>query len=779
MQTNMNYERASEWILAEDKFDENLLGKTEAVMCMGNGYMGIRSAAEESYRGEIRNCFVAGTFNKADRNEVSELPNAADVINAELVLDGEHFYLTEGKVIHYQKYINLNQGELVRKIDWLSPRGNRYALEFRRFVSLDNLHLVAQKITICPLTDDSDIKLHTCINGRVNNSGAGHFEETQKRFYDRHYMQYLQTTTESRILFVINSCVRFLQGGEELEITAEIGMSRRSVFGDYQTKALKNQAITIEKISTIHTTRDYNYRKEPTEVFQKLTLEEIKELRKCGYDQLLLLSVKKWEDYWEKADIRIICENERDQLAIRFAQYHLRVMAPFHDDRMNIGAKGLSGERYKGHIFWDSEIFILPYFIFQFPEVAGNLIKYRYYGLEGARRKACSNGYEGAQFPWEAAWIEDGEVTPGYGDVDIVTGMPQRIWTGDLEQHITADVIYGLWQYYQMTGDQKLMDQYGYEMIFETACFWCSRLEEDSDGQLHINNVIGPDEYKEHVDDNAYTNYMAYWNINKAIKVYEELEQHDFKSWSKPRPELDLPQVYLKWKRCIKLIYLPMPREDGVVPQDRSYLSLKEIDLSKYKSQDFVLGIYRDYNAGQLDQIQVTKQADVLMLMFLLENHFTQEVKVSNWNYYEPKTLHDSSLSLSTHCILANDIGKREMAYDLFQKLYNVDLGPYMKSSNDGIHAGAIGGIWKSVVLGFGGVRLLEDELRIRPALPKSWRQLSFTMIHQGARLKITVDHKQIAIKIDGKIEHLEAIEICGIKYQINRSLVVNYCDNI
>ena len=774
MMTKMNYQQAKAWIITEDSFDVDLLGKTESIMCLGNGYLGIRSTSEEIYIGEKRNCFVAGTFNKSDASEVTELPNAADVIWLEMKFGDERFSLTQGQIVAYEKGLNLQTGELFRKIEWLSPQGYRFQLNFARFVSLNNLHVMGQKITIKPLDGDVKIQIQTGIDGTMTNSGAGHFAETQKRFYENRYMQYIQTTTQSQIVFSVDAAVAIKRDGEDLAVEAKIDMSRRKVFGHYEVMASQDSVITIEKISTIHTSRDIDYNADNVSDFQRETLANIKYLHQRGYQQLFAESCKAWERYWEY-QIKIDSDNEMDQLAMRFAQYHLRVMTPFHDSRMNIGAKGLSGEGYKGHTFWDTEIFILPYFTFQFPEVAKNLVQYRYYGLDGARRKAAEGDYLGAQYPWEAAWILDGEVTPEWGDVDIVTGMAQIIWTGKLEQHITADVIYGLWEYYQSSGDEEFMKNYGYEMIFETAMFWCSRLEMGDDGYGHINNVIGPDEYKEHVDDNAFTNYMAYWNIAKAIEVYEAMESSDILLWQKFNKKLSLVKAYRFWQSSIKKLYLPKLRKDGVMPQDATYLSLKEIDLTKYKEQDYVLGIYKDYNAEQINDIQVSKQADVLILFLLLENYFTQSSKVASWHYYEPKTLHDSSLSLSTHCILANDIGKYDLAYDLFRKLADIDLGPYMKSSDAGIHAASLGGIWKSVIFGFGGVRNVDGELRIRPALPKGWNNLSFKILRKGLILYVIISREYVDITVEGHSDGTELIEICGEKYSLQQNISVKY----
>ena len=772
MTTNMNYEQARDWIVKEERFDEQLLGKTESIMCLGNGYMGIRASTEERYLKETRNCFVAGTFNQSDKTEVTELPNVADIVQMEIILDGEYFSLVEGEIVHYEKCINLKTGELFRNIEWVSPKGKRYILKFSRFVSLDNLHLIGQRVRVLPMDGNVHLQVCTGIDGTMTNSGAGHFEETQKRFYDNQYMQYVQTTTESRIVFLINAVVSAYLDNEKQESTAKIGMSRRKVFGNYDIMIPKNTQAKIEKISTIHTTRDCDYQAMPLEAYQEKTLQEIQKLGKCGYNHLFNASKLQWEEYFTQA-IEIDCENPMDQLSIRFSQYHLRIMTPFHDNRMNVGAKGLSGEGYKGHTFWDTELFILPYYTFQFPEIARNLIQYRYHGLEGARKKAMQNNYEGAQYMWESAWIEDGEVTPEYGDVDIVTGKAQTIWTGKLEQHITADVIYGLWQYYQMSGDELFMEECGYEMIFETAQFWCSRLEDGEDGKLHINNVIGPDEYKEHVDDNAFTNYMAYWNLSKAIEVYDKLEKEVKEQWENFNQKLQIEKNYPVWKEKIQKIFLPKPRTDGVIAQDATYLTLQEIDLSKYKEQDFVLGIYKDYNAKQMNEIQVSKQADILIIFFLLENYFTQAVKVANWNYYEPKTLHDSSLSLSTHCILANDIGKSEVAYHLYEELCQTDLGAYMKSSDGGIHAASLGGIWEATIFGFCGVRLLEEELRIRPALPKGWHKISFRMKWRGVSLHIMIDTTTVEIEVEGRYHDIEKIEINGEKYHLNQHLSV------
>lgn len=753
MKTGMYYDRKDAWVTGEEIFDRECLGKAEAVLSLGNGYMGLRSATEEGYLGEKRGLFVAGTFNCSDASEVTELPNAADVTGMEFYLNGKRFSLDTGKYGEYRRSLNLYTGELSREVGWEGMEGEACKFRFSRFVSRKRLPLIGQKVTLRALTADIRVRMRSGINGQMTNSGAQHFRELEKRFYENCYLQYTAETTESGISFVTASCHRFFLNGAEAEPLPVLVMRRRQVLCEYEIFVPKGSILQIEKLSAVHHSRDLTLAGKTVRELQTHSLGFLKEARKLGYDSLFRESSSVWAEEWEEEGILLESRDAFDQLAIRFAQYHLAIMTPAHDHRMSIGAKGLSGEGYKGHTFWDCDQFILPYFTFTFPRKAKSLVKYRYATLEGARRKAREGGFAGAQFPWESAWVSDGEVTPAFGDADLVTGLPQTIWTGKIEQHITADVAYGVWQYWEMTGDRAFMEECGYEIILDTACFWCNRLEEGEDGKLHINNVIGPDEYKEHVDDNAYTNYMAWWNMKKAEELLLTLPEESPGIYELLGKKLPLQGLLQSIREKEKRMYLPKPDETGLMPQDSTYLSLKEIDLSKYKAQDYVLGIYKDYNAEQLNHIQVSKQADILILFYLLEHLFDEKTKKANWDYYEPKTLHDSSLSLSTHCILAADLNEREKAYEFFRKACEIDLGPNMKSSDEGIHSASIGGIWQCVVFGFAGIRMVDGKLRIRPRLPEPVTRIICPIWYQGKRLLVTVEKDRFLIKYGGEVK--------------------------
>lgn len=790
----MDYSKVSDWIIREDSFQPLALGKCEAIMSLGNGYIGIHSATEERYLRETRGTFVAGTFNKFDENEVTELPNAADMMAIELSIDGEPFDLSVGSLEDYTRELNVKTGELKRSVIWTSPAGKRVSFASYRVVSLKHLHWIAQRIEVKPLDQDVTVKIRSGINGTMTNTGSQHFSEGDKRFYDKRFIQFVQRTTQSGIDFVNTTSHKLTLGGKVLDQEAQVFIERREIFAGYETEVKAGELLEIEKYSNVYTTRDFDApllfttdaQETVTAELQKTGLSDCKEMEQMGYRKIADESAAEWEkEVWSQAPICIEGYQEKkerpettagstddagvlsvkadpaqlDQFAVRFAQYHMRVMVPAHDNRMNIGAKGLSGEGYKGHCFWDTEIFLLPYYIFTSPEIARKLEEYRYLSLPGAHAKAEHNGYQGAMFPWESAWLDDGEVTPEYCDVDILTGLPIKVWSGIIEQHITADVAFDAWQYAVITGDEEFMDQYGYELIMDTACFWASRLELGEDGFYHINDVVGPDEFREHVNDNAFTNYMARWNMSKAMEYYQILKAQKPNLFGKLEAKWEnraaggsasghaLEAAYEKWKDGCEHIFLPLPNEQNVLPQDDRYLSCRDIDLTKYKQQEHIGGIMRDYNLEQINQIQVSKQADVLVLFFLLEDQFTPEVKAATWKHYEQRTIHDSSLSLSTHAVLACDMGEPKMAYDLYQKASMIDLGPFMGSSNMGIHAASFGGVWQCVVYGFGGVRMLGGKLRINPLLPDAWKRLTYTIIWKGQKLAVKVTKDEIAIE--------------------------------
>lgn len=740
------------WLIEEQCFDSRYLGKCEAIFCQGNGYMGQRAALEEHYVGEKRNLFITGTFNKFDEDEVTELPNLPDLTNIDIFINGVRFSMDSGTLHSYHRTMNLKTGELIRRVNWESPEGHCIELTFKRFVSLENEHIIGCKVDIKGISDDMDLVIESGIDGQVTNSGSQHFHDGEKRIYDNKFLQMVSKTTQSKVYAALHCAHSFWMDGSAIEPKLLPVIDRRcmSIKADIPLK--KGQTLTIEKLSSVHSSRDLKYEalleNETVTKLHEDSMAAIVDAYKRGYNVLFEGSKAAWKHFWDEHDVLVESSNPYDQLAIRFALYHLNIMIKKDDNRVGIGAKALSGEGYKGHSFWDTEIFILPYFMFTQPDAARTLLEYRYHNLYGAYNKAKENGFKGAMYPWESAWVDDGEVTPLLGAADVVTGKPTPILTGLLEQHITADVAYAVWQYFLATGDQEFLDKYGYEIIVETARFWASRLEWNSElSRYEINDVIGPDEYKEHVNNNAYTNYLAYYNMKLAMNLIEKLKNENSPIFQELENRLNLTQIYMEIEQVIDKLYLPGCREDGIIPQFDSFFDLKQIDLTPYKNVEEVCTIYNDYNMEQINGLQVCKQADLVMLLYMLDDLFDHEIKKKNYLYYEKCTLHDSSLSKSIHSVLANDLGYKEKAYEFFKAACDIDLGQNMKSSNMGIHSASMGGIWQDAVMGFGGVRIFGNQLRISPSLPMEWSRLDFSITWGGSPLKVYITQNQVEIE--------------------------------
>lgn len=752
------------WLVAETEFDSRYQGKCEAIFSQGNGYLGQRATLEENYVGRTPDLLVTGTFDDFDGREVTELPNLPDMTELKIRVDGHPFSMLEGKTEKYVRTLNLHTGELERTLVWQSPLGKKLAFRFTRFVSMARKHVLGLCMEVGALNGDVELSVESGINGQVTNEGSQHFHEGTKRLYDLRILRMTSETLHSGVTCCQFAGSRYWVDGEEGKENGLPVIGRRTISSRASFCLKQGQTLRMEKLCTVYTSRDARWENEAFSV-EKLEEEGMNALREAealGYDHLFAESADAWKQLWQEIDIQIDSENEFDQLAIRFAQYHMNSFILKNDNRVGIGAKGLSGEGYKGHSFWDTEIFVFPYFLLTQPKAARTLLEYRYNTLAGARKKAAENGCEGAMYPWESAWKDDGEVTPLWGAADVVTGKPTKIWTGILELHITADIAFAVKQYFRATGDQDFLDRYGYEIVVDAARFWASRAEwKPEHDRYEYTDVIGPDEYKEHVDNNAYTNYMAAYNMRTALEMMAELEARGDSVYERLNGQLDFAASAAKIRKVLDKLYLPRESADGILPQFDGYFDLTHIDLTKYKQASVVGTIANDYNTEQISRIQVGKQADVLVLFFLLEELFSSEVKKKNFFYYEERTLHDSSLSRSTHSVLAADLGLDDMAYTFFEGAARTDLGPVMTTSDAGIHAASMGGIWQCVVYGFGGVRIVGDRLRLEPHLPKGWQELRFPLCWKGQTFRATV--RKDSVKLVTESGESVRPEACGI----------------
>lgn len=727
------------WIVKEEVVPEEHPEKTESIMCLGNGYMCQRAANEDYYHKDklARFNIVAGTFDLMEGDEATELVCNVDVTNMDIEVDGERV-TPEFGCEDYDKSLNLKTGLLRRSYIWTSKTGKKVSLEFFRVVSLKDRHLMASKVNI-KADSDCEVFIRSGIDGDVYH--AEHFEPIGMNAVSD-VLNITAKTKESGIYFSTMTTHRFELDGVTIDPgAAVVSDGELSLKNEAAFSLRAGMTLTVTKISNVFTSRDKSRDGCDLPTLRRDAASHMDSVKARTFEDIAEESAKEWDErIWSKRDITIESEDGFDQLAVRFAIYHLTIMSPVFDNRMNIGAKGLSGPGYRGHTFWDTEIFMLPYFIFTAPEEARSLIEYRYNCLDAARAHAKERGLDGAMFPWEAAWITDGETTP-----------PQYL-TGQIEYHITADVAVGVYSYYVATGDEEFMEKYGYELLFETAKFWTSLLTYNKEkDRYEILRVIGPDEYKEQVDNNAYTNYLAQYNLQLAIRYAAHLKEDKPEIYARLNGVVGLDKAVDDFKDKVDKIYLPRENEDGLVPQDDTYLSLVDIiplfpegtTLSDdpHKSHDVC------WKNGGLPKVMMSKQADVMLLMYLFEDHFTPEVKKKNFYFYEKRCVHDSSLSLSTYSALAADLGEKETAYRLFGRAERIDLGQVMWSSHAGIHAASLGGIWQCVVFGFMGVRRYGEKLRIEPHLPDEWTGASAHIYWKGERLEVTVTKEKLTVK--------------------------------
>ena len=727
------------WIVKEEIVPEEHPEKTETIMCLGNGYMCQRASNEDYYHRDEKMRFnmVAGTFDHMEGDEATELVCNVDVTNMDITVDGERL-TPEFGCEDYDKSLNLKTGLLSRSYKWTSKAGKRVKAEFLRVVSLKDKHLMASKVNITP-EEDCEIFISSGIDGFVYHSE--HFEPIGINAVNG-VLNITARTKESGINFSTMTTHRFEVGGARVDASPTVvSEDELTIKGEAAFSLKAGMTLTVTKISNVFTSRDKSRDGCDMATLVADAARHMDVSKGRDFEDIAAESAKEWDErIWSRRDVTIESENEFDQLAIRFAIYHLTIMAPVFDNRMNIAAKGLSGPGYRGHTFWDTEIFMLPYFIFTAPDEARSLIEYRYNSLGAARAHAKERGFDGAMFPWEAAWITDGETTP-----------PQYL-TGQIEYHITADVAVGVYSYYVATGDEDFMERCGYELLFETAKFWASLVTFNAAmDRYEILNVIGPDEYKEQVDNNAYTNYLAKYNLDLAIEYADRLKAGKPEIYDRLNEVCALDAAIDDFRAKTDKIYLPRENGEGLVPQDDTYLSLVDItpllEEGKTLSDDPHLSHNICWKNGGLPKVMMSKQADVMLLMYLFEDHFTPEVKKKNFYFYEKRCIHDSSLSLSTYSALAADLGEKETAYRLFGRAERIDLGPVMWSSHMGIHAASLGGIWQCVVFGFLGVRRYGEELRIEPHLPDEWKAASCHIYWKDERLEVTATKERLTVK--------------------------------
>jgi len=755
------------YILEERDCTEKLQKKYETVMCLGNGYLGMRSAFCEEIPEQTRLTLIAGLYDKQPREEEELIP-LPDVTPLTIAVEGEKISPLHKNSSEYSRSLNVRNGLLTYQYRY-SPENKEGSLfvKHSRFASMAQKHLVMLETDIVS-DGDFQLELISSVNARITVNGTQHTFEEERTVLDNDLLWYGGRAVVAGTQFRVGSRMKIYVNGAERKGIQRYSTERRIVSSTARIRLSKGDELKIVRYATYYTANDADWMGNDEDI-----VEITDSICQKDFEKLLYESEREWEKLWQNCDISIESDDATENLKIRLAMYHMMIMCPWHDNKVSIAAKGLTGMGYAGHVFWDCEIFNLPFFSYTQPLAARNLCTYRYHTLDGARRKARQYGYAGAMYPWESASISGDEQCPKFKNYSP-DNTPRRVTCGDIEQHVVCDVAYGVYSYGQVTGDREFMKKYGFEILFETAAFWLSRLEyNEQKDRYEIRQITGPDEYKEYVDNDVFTNYMVAWNLKTALNEIDILASEDTQAYNTLDKRLGLAELANAIGQKLPKLYLPSINDDGLIPQNDTYLTLKQMDLAKYKNSGINRLIYRDYSLKEIGDLMVSKQADLIQLFALMPNLFPSDIVKKNFDFYEDKCIHDSSLSLSAFATVAARLGEIEIAHGFFKGALDIDFGESSILCNEGIHAANCGGIWQTVVFGFAGIGVLEGNLIIEPHLPSEWRKISIHLNWHECELQISLDKKSVTVEsLNGKaiFVFISGKEIC-----VNGKATVNY----
>jgi trehalose/maltose hydrolase-like predicted phosphorylase len=737
------------WVLNVDGYDPLRESSIESRFAISNGFLGIRGAraASRGARWVVpARTYVAGLFDvSGTEHQTPGLVPAADWLRVRFMVAGESLLLHPGDVSSHRMTLDLRRGALL-------SQGSR--------IRAPALSLHAQTLRLVSLSDRSIglqlIQLHV-ESGAIDVAIEASFEGVELGLINDRLDQDLGVwhTTQTGKHLAMASAPSLQIDGRAHPPTA-LGKLTWS----WSWKCRPGQVVCFQRFVAVVRSDVPGVDPGPE------ARDRLEGALHLGWSGVFAAHESAWAKRWHDSGVEVDGDAEA-QRDLRFAIYHLNSAANPADESVSIGARALTGDDYHGHVFWDTEILLLPFYVLTWPEAARALLMYRFHTLPGARAKAARLGWRGALYAWEST-ATGAEMTP-----EEVLGPDRQvihILCGTQEQHISADVAYAVWQYWHATGDDGFLLEAGAEILFETARFWSSRARLEADGRCHIRGVIGPDEYHETIDDNAYTNVMARWNIRRALDIAAVLRERWPACWTTLSSRLRLDDAELKqWHSVADTLTTGLDPATGLFEQFAGYFELEDIDLATYAGRtvpmDVVLGRERT------QQSQVVKQADVVALLGLLPEEFKGETGAANFRYYEPRCSHGSSLSPAMHGLVAARLGDAEMALRFLRKTGNIDLADTQVATNGGIHIAALGGIWILTVLGFAGFSLRDDGVAIDPHLPGDWHSLAFRVQWRGRCLKISIDREKRTVESTLEAGEPMMVSVRGERHELRQGL--------
>ena len=710
------------WTITNHDYLQETVADNGNRFLVGNGYLGIRGTLEEHGKDQLTAVNLAGIYDQVGTGWREPL-NAPNPLHTVLSVGGKTLALPETEPLEHMQSLDYRHGIFSRRTVW-SVKGETVTVESRRVAHMADQHLILARYCItasAPMTAELTADIDRDI----------------WEIYGPHYCEITYQTQADTIL-----CAAKVQNGKDQvavgrRCTLTGGMAVREETGNgfrYRIELQKDETVVLTSVSAVYTTLDCP---EPEKAARSA-------LAGADYGVLSASHVDAWERIWAVGEVEL----EGDDLArdtVNYSLYHLNSIAPRHADHLSIPARGLSGQTYKGAIFWDSEMFILDYFLYTQPEVARSMVRYRIETLPGALEKAKHYGWQGAFYAWESQ--EGGyDGCSDYNVTDVFTGRPMRTFFKDKQVHISAAVARAVMQYVTVTGDIGLLARGGARTVLECARFYYSLLLGRADGQRwEIHDVIGPDEYHERVNNNAYTNKMALATIRWAIEAAQQLKSSDEAAYREFCAQTGAEELLPRLEDAAKKLYVPAPNGERVIEQFDGYFDLEDVSVETVRSRLLDPREYWGGAYGVAAHTQVIKQADVVTMLEFFHNDYPLEVLKANWDYYAPRTEHGSSLSACMYALLSCRCGDPDAAYPFFLKSARADWDGGGKQWAGlvyigGTHPAAAGGAWKVLAQGFVGLEATENGPVVRPCLPKGWKRVAFKCCVCGKWYRIEVN---------------------------------------
>ncbi|KAA9085251.1 glycoside hydrolase family 65 protein [Microbacterium radiodurans] len=747
------------WRLIETGVSTDDIGVSETLFAVGNGYLGLRGNPPEGRQAHEDGTFVNGfheifPIRHAEQAygfaEVGQtIINAPDAKIMRVYVDDEPLALDVADVRDYERVLDMRTGVLSRHLRWVTPSGKDVEIDFERMVSFEEKHLAIMRLTVTVLNSDAPVTVSCQILNRQDGEdvyggsapnrakGAGFDPRKTEKIEERvlQPQEYWQDEDGRAALSykATNSGMTIAVVADHIMETENEFSARRLVEPDiaknvFRVHAKAGVPITLTKLVSYHTSRGV-----PARELVDRGRRVLDRVHDEGIDTQFERQAAWCADFWSRSDVRIEGHDDLQQ-ATRWCLFQL-AQASARADGQGVPAKGVSGSGYSGHYFWDTEVYVLPFLAYTSPLWARNALRMRYLMLPAARRRARQLNEAGALFPWRT--INGEEASAYYA-------------AGTAQYHINADVSFALAKYVRATGDVDFLYREAVDIAVETARLWSTlgfwRFSEDgAEESFNIHGVTGPDEYTTVVNDNLFTNVMARFNLRFAARTVRDMAEEAPDQYRALIERLDLdPGEADAWDRAAEAMHIPFSESLRIHPQDSVFLEREVWDLENTPDSQRPLLLH--FHPLVIYRYQVLKQADVVLALFLQGNHFTDEEKLADFEYYDPLTTGDSTLSGVVQSILAAEVGYQDLALEYFRESIYVDLGDLHNNAADGVHVASAGGVWTALVSGFGGMRDHYGELSFDPRLPKDWPSLEFTLHWRGTRLEVTITRDALSV---------------------------------